>query len=83
MKKLVLRLLMVAMALVWLGGMSTLYASVHPQVPTPPPPEPPPATKSPVQLDSKPELKSPEPKAPIDLKAPEASKAPPKAPTGK
>jgi hypothetical protein len=63
MKKLMLRLLTLTLALALLAVMSTLYATEKP--PTPQPVTP--ATQSPPMLDTKPELASPTPKAPLDL----------------
>lgn len=66
MKKLMLLILAVTIGLA-LSGIGALAQHTEPP---PPPPTITPATKSPAMLDSKPELASPKPKAPMDLVAP-------------
>jgi hypothetical protein len=69
MKKLMLLIVAVTISL----ALSGIGAFCHEPTPTPPPPAPAETTKTPIMLDTKPELATPQPKAPMDLKAPGAS----------
>jgi hypothetical protein len=70
MKKLMLLIVAVIISLT----MSGIVPLSHASGPTPPPPAAPtPETQSPPMLDTKPELATPQPKAPMDLKVPGAS----------
>ena len=74
MKKLILLIVAVIISLT-LGGIGALsHASVW-DTPAPPPQAPslPRTPQSPAMLDSKPELATPQPKPPMDLKAPGGS----------
>ena len=69
MKKLMLLIVAVTISL----ALSGIGAFCHEPTSTPPPPPPPETTKTPIMLDTKPELATPQPKPPMDLKAPGAS----------
>jgi hypothetical protein len=69
MKKLMLLIVAVTISL----ALSGIGAFCHEPTEAPPPPPPPTETQSPLMLDTKPELATPQPKAPMDLKAPGAS----------
>jgi hypothetical protein len=70
MKKLMLLIVAVTILLA-LSGIGAFCTETT--KPPPPPPPPTETTKSPLMLDTKPELATPQPKPPMDLKAPGAS----------
>ena len=70
MKKLMLLIVAVTISL----ALSGIGAFCHEPTPAPQPPPPPAETaKTPTMLDTKPELATPQPKPPMDLKVPGAS----------